>query len=81
MAFELKPGQGTLHHAEKKSEAAPDYTGQLNVDGTMYRIAGWKKTGKNGNWLSLSVEIPRPKAALTSAPQAKPINPDDDLPF
>ena len=64
---------------EKKSEKAPDYRGKLNVAGHDFELAGWIKEGKNGKFLSLKVQEPRPKA---EAP--KPVRndePDDDLPF
>ena len=43
---------------EKKSERAPDYTGKLTMGGTEYRLAGWKKQGSRGTFLSLKVSLP-----------------------
>ena len=85
MPFELKPGQGTLHRTnEKKTENSPDYFGEINVGGTVYRLGGWIKIStRGGKWLSLSIEEPRPPAAaLERRPVKAPaIDPDDDIPF
>ena len=83
MAFELKPGQGALHKNDKEGvETRPDYTGSINIDGTMYRLSAWLKQGKSAKWMSLNAEIPKPKAALESKPDAPPtIHPDDAIPF
>ena len=43
----------------KTNERGPDYTGKLDVNGTEYRLAGWKKQGARGTFLSLKVELPR----------------------
>ena len=57
MAFELKDGQGTLFKNDKDGvETRPDYRGELNIDGTIYKVAGWIKEGKNGKWMSLSAK-------------------------
>ena len=90
--FELREGQGTLHRQDKEgNEQRPDYRGELNVGGKLWKLAGWVKISKNGDkWLSLSAEEPRPKAALETPvkPQAarqpssiERIDPDSDVPF
>ncbi len=72
MAYEQKPGQGSMFRADKKGvENRPDYEGTANIDGTTYRIAGWIKEGAKGKWLSLKIEVPRPAAP----------KPADDDPF
>lgn len=66
MAFELKDGQGTLFKNDKDgNEARPDYRGEANIGGEIYRVAGWLKQGKNGKWMSLSIspkDEDRPRA-------------------
>ena len=60
---------------EKKSDKHPDYTGTFNVNGQDFRLAGWKKQSKAGNWfLSLSVSEQREEAAVGASS-------DDDCPF
>lgn len=60
----------------KKSEKAPDYTGKLTMGGTEYRLAGWKREGTKGTFLSLKVSLPgderRPRAGRED---------DDTIPF
>lgn len=57
MAFELKDGQGTLFKNDKDGvESRPDYRGELKLGKETYKVAGWLKEGKNGKWMSLSVQ-------------------------
>jgi len=80
MAYELKDGQGSLFRNDKEgNEARPDYRGELNIGGTVYRVAGWIKEGKAGKWMSLKASLPEDKPA--QAPAAKQIDPDGDIPF
>lgn len=44
---------------EKKSDRSPDYTGKATIDGVEYRLAGWKKTGQRGPFLSLKFSLPQ----------------------
>jgi uncharacterized protein (DUF736 family) len=84
MAYELKPGQGTLHRNDKEgNENRPDMRGELNIDGTIYKIAGWTKLGKSGaRYLSLKAEIPQEKPAdTTKAGPARSKDTDDDIPW
>ena len=57
MAYELKDGDGSLFFNNRKSkENHPDYTGRVQLEGKLYRIAGWKRTTKTGSgYLSLRV--------------------------
>jgi hypothetical protein len=55
----------------------PDYTGNLNVDGIEFRVSGWVREGKNGKFISGSVQLKeetRGKPAVEGAD-------DSDLPF
>jgi len=56
--------RGTLFRNEyKEKEKQPDYKGKLNVEGTDWELAGWKKssakTGKS--FISISIQPPREK--------------------
>ena len=56
MAYELNDGQGNLYaNKKKKTERSPDILGKVMLNGQLYGIAGWKKTGDHGSWYSLSV--------------------------
>ena len=58
MRFDLKPGQGLLFKNEKgDNPSRPDRRGQINIGGQFYDIAGWVKTGKKGQFLSLAVSV------------------------
>lgn len=78
MAYEHKPGTGSMfQNTNKKSESAPDYKGELNLDGKIIRLAGWITTSKNGSqYLKLKKDDYTPSNAATAAPAAS-----DDLPF
>lgn len=56
----------------------PNYTGLANIDGIEFRIAGWIREGKNGKFISGSVQL----KDNNSAGASKPVNEDDgDVPF
>lgn len=62
MAYEHREGQGALFRNEKKeSEKHPDYKGTIMLGGQVYEIAGWKKEGSKGTFLSLKGQEPREK--------------------
>ena len=62
MAFEQKPGTGTLFKTDKKSDKHPDYRGKiLDQNGKEWALAAWVKEGKKGNFLSLKMDEPRAK--------------------
>jgi hypothetical protein len=57
MAYEQKDNSGALFKNDKKTEDKhPDYKGSIQVAGIDYWISAWLKTGKNGKFLSLSVQ-------------------------
>lgn len=62
MAFEERPGSGTLFRNEdaEANPKAPAYKGTLCLlTGEVIRIAGWVKEGKKGRFLSISIDKPR----------------------
>ena len=58
----------------------PNYTGNLNVDGIEFRISGWIREGKNGKFISGSVQMKETQGETRSKPA---VEGDDlgDLPF
>ena len=67
MAYEHKPGTGTLFANDKKgNDKAPDAKGEFNLDGKIYKIACWNKTLPSGVEIqSLKIEL---KQSLTQVP-------------
>ena len=83
--FKSRPGQGTLFiNAEKKTEKAPDYKGELICDqdygkGSVIKISGWKKPTPKNHLISLAVDNYK---ANTDKQWPKPVDTDEDeVPF
>ena len=86
---------GALFREQNKTNPkAPDYKGDVTIDGKKWALAGWIKQTKAGKpYLSLRAEEPREKAspakdggggggypARTTEPPADPLG-GDDIPF
>ena len=91
MAFQQKENSGALFKNDRKEkETHPDYKGDLSINGTNYWISAWLKEGKNGKFLSLSVnmkEAPGISKQVDENPKHKPSTPvqaqtfpDEDIP-
>jgi len=87
MAYEHREGSGSLFTNHKKEEGSsqPDYRGDAMVGGVLVEIAGWKRQGNGGTFLSLSIK-PKQEREGQKAPEqrAKPTTLEDigdDLPF
>ena len=74
--FKHKKNNGSLFKNEKKEkDTQPDYTGQVDVNDTLYNISAWLNVGKGGKkYFGLAFSIPKPKE------DNKPLS-KDDLPF
>jgi len=78
MAFQLQPGSGSLFTNDKEgNEKRPDLRGDINIDGKNYRIAGWWKEGKKGQFISLKVDD-RAAPDVSSKIDGKPRTKGDD---
>ena len=53
----------------KQKETHPDYTGDININGTDYWLSAWKKTSKAGKPF-LSISIGNPKETKNAEMQA-----------
>ena len=58
MAYEEREGSGCLFENEYKrpDNNKPDYTGKLMINGELVKLAAWRKQGKKGEFISLSVD-------------------------
>lgn len=55
MAYEQKDNTGVLFRNDRKGQDKhPDRKGECLIDGKPYWVAGWIKSGKNGDFLSLA---------------------------
>jgi uncharacterized protein (DUF736 family) len=62
---------------KKPESKEPDYRGTLNVAGTDYELAGWKRTSKKGvAFLSLTIQLSRNADNQRPAPMD-----NEDIPF
>lgn len=79
MAYERKDGDGVLfRNRDKKSDKHPDMSGELLLNGTVYRLVGWKKESKGKPaFLSLRCEPKRTGGDARSDAD----DGDDDCPF
>jgi len=75
--MEKRDNSGVLFANDKKdNEKAPNYKGNMMVDGQEYWLSAWVKEGKNGKFLGLAVS---PRDAQPPASKPMPKNIDDDL--
>jgi len=71
---------GVLFRNDKRgNEKAPEYTGNINVDGVEKRIAAWIKESKAGKKF-FSIKVSDPIVAGENKSQAKSEDPIDEEP-
>ena len=77
--------RGVLFRQDRKaSEKAPDYTGNIEVNGHEYELSGWLRESKAGKkFLSLKVQEPRQREQKPAPRYTAPVEEgfDDELPF
>ena len=75
-----RDNSGVLFKNDKKdNERAPEYKGNIMVDGNEYWISAWIKEGKTGKFMGLAVS-PRDAQPPASKPVPKNLE-ADDFPF
>lgn len=57
--YTMQEGQFTLFKNNKTTNNAPEYTGEIMVNGKKMRLAAWVKEGKNGKFFSGKMSEPR----------------------
>jgi hypothetical protein len=88
MAYEMRPGQGSLFKNDKKtSERHPNLKGRLMLpDGSVYWVSGWtKETSAGEKWISLALGDRVQQAGQSPHEQAKSNGyqgqQDEEIPF
>lgn len=83
MAYEHRGNSGTLFtNSKKSSDKHPDWRGEIKVDGKLWEISAWTKSGRNGDFLSLAVKEPYQKGQGAINNQSGGRNDiDDDIGF
>ncbi len=78
--MEKRDNGGVLFKNDKKeNDRAPDYKGNIMVNGNEYWLSAWIKEGKTGKFMGLAVS---PKDAQPPASKPMPKNLEDDsIPF
>jgi hypothetical protein len=78
--MDKRDNSGVLFANDKKdNDRAPNYKGNIMVEGTEYWLSAWVKEGKNGKFLGLAVS---PKDAQPPASKPLPKNLEEsDFPF
>ena len=80
--MELKNNQGILFKNEKSKDSQPDFTGEVNVEGKVMRIALWKKvSAKGATYLSVTVDGKERKEAPKKEPETVGDYLNDTIPF
>ena len=79
--MEKRDNSGVLFRNEKKdNDRAPEYKGNITVNGQDYWLSAWIKEGKSGKFMGLALS-PKEQQAKPSE-RSKATNFDDsDLPF
>ena len=75
-----RDNSGVLFRSDKKdNDRAPDYKGNITVNGQDYWLSAWIKEGKSGKFMGLAVS-PKEDYQPKQAPKKASIA-DEDLPF
>lgn len=86
MAYEMRPGQGSLFRNEKKTtDKHPNLKGKVMLpNGEVRWVSAWtKETSAGDKWISFSVGelVQQQGGGMVLDNQAKQPSTDDDIPF
>jgi hypothetical protein len=76
--YQMQEGQFTLFKNNKTANNAPEYTGEIMVNGKKMRLAAWVKEGKSGKFFSGKMSEP---LQPSSRHQENDAQGTGDLPF
>jgi hypothetical protein len=74
--YQMQEGQFNLFKNNKTTNNAPEYTGEIMVNGKKMRLAAWVKEGKSGKFFSGKMSEP-----MQQRPQEDDSQGTGDLPF
>jgi hypothetical protein len=74
--YTMQEGQFTLFKNTRTTNNAPEYTGEIMVNGKKMRLAAWVKEGKSGKFFSGKMSEPLPPRTQDDDSQGT-----GDLPF
>jgi hypothetical protein len=80
--MEKRDNSGVLFKADKvDNDRAPQYKGNITVEGKDYWISAWVKEGKSGKFMGLAVSPKESTAKPSERSKATGFDDDSDLPF
>jgi hypothetical protein len=79
--MEKRDNSGVLFKSDKvDNDRAPQYKGNITVEGKDYWISAWVKEGKSGKFMGLAVSPKEPMAKPSDRSKATGFD-SDDMPF
>lgn len=79
-----REGSGVLFvNSNKKNPKAPDWKGQMMIDGKIVRLSAWIKTSSHGQLLSIAVDTYNTDRLQKPKQYPEEVSPPDDnsIPF
>lgn len=77
-----KDNSGVLFKNDKQdNERAPQYKGNITVEGKDYWLSAWVKEGKSGKFMGLAVAPKEPQAKPSTRSKDTGFDDGSDLPF